>query len=299
MAWVRSALAAYRLAAIGLSAGIVAIGSALPALAAEALHSQWFEAKGGKVRMIAGRGEGGTVLAGLEVVLEPGWKTYWRSPGDSGVPPEIGWGGSGNVSAASVLFPAPQRFADPAGAIIGYSSRVVLPIVVTPADPARAVDLKIEFAVGVCRDICVPIMEEVNLSVPVDAAAAPAAVTDALAAVPRRLATGVAAGSSAAGTGEAELPRLVTQEIALQGRAPRLVFDVDFGDAATDGDAFAEGPLGSYLPLPKRTGEPAGGIVRFLVDLSEIDDPADLEGKAIVLTMVSEKGATETEIVVP
>src|SRR6476661_4306539 len=67
-------------------------------------------------RLIAGNARdelGARVFrAGVEIKLEPGWKTYWRYPGDSGVPPTFDFSASDNVKEATVLFPAPVRFPD-------------------------------------------------------------------------------------------------------------------------------------------------------------------------------------------
>lgn len=97
-------------------------------------------------------------MAGLHLRLAPGWKTYWRAPGDAGIPPAFDWSGSDNVKAVRVLWPAPHVFELNGLRTIGYSGDVVLPIEVTPNDPARPVRLRGEVDLGVCRDICVPAM---------------------------------------------------------------------------------------------------------------------------------------------
>src|ERR1039458_7923592 len=67
--------------------------------------------------------------AGIEIRLDPGWKTYWRYPGDSGVPPTFDFAGSENVKSVTVLWLAPERFADGAGGhSIGYHGDVVFPL---------------------------------------------------------------------------------------------------------------------------------------------------------------------------
>ena len=67
--------------------------------------------------------------AGVEIRLDAGWKTYWRDPGDSGVPPTFDFSGSDNVKSVTVQWPAPERFPDGAGGnSIGYVGRVILPL---------------------------------------------------------------------------------------------------------------------------------------------------------------------------
>ncbi|HCX68676.1 MAG TPA: hypothetical protein DHK64_14410, partial [Rhodobiaceae bacterium] len=48
--------------------------------------------------------------AGLHLELSKGWKTYWRSPGEVGIPPSIDWAGSENIENVEFLWPAPERF---------------------------------------------------------------------------------------------------------------------------------------------------------------------------------------------
>src|SRR5258705_8750265 len=76
--------------------------------------SSWIEAHASRARLVAGRTKtaNGTYLAGIEIGLDDGWKTYWRMPGDSGVPPSFDWKGSTNVAAVNVLYPAPARIAE-------------------------------------------------------------------------------------------------------------------------------------------------------------------------------------------
>ncbi len=74
-----------------------------------------------------------TLRAGIEIKLQPGWKTYWRYPGDSGVPPQFDFAGSENLASAEVLYPAPHSFKDEAGTSIGYKETVVFPVASRPA----------------------------------------------------------------------------------------------------------------------------------------------------------------------
>lgn len=95
--------------------------------------------------------------------MSPGYKTYWRSPGDFGVPPRFDWSGSVNVGGLDVRWPAPERFEDGAGYSIGYVGEVVIPISVMPVDPARPVMLVLKLEYAVCDKICVPVTGEAQL----------------------------------------------------------------------------------------------------------------------------------------
>jgi len=100
--------------------------------------------------------EGGGQMAALDLVLAPGWKTYWRSPGDAGIPPSFDWSGSVNVAAVQVHWPAPSVFDSNGMQTIGYHDRLVLPVEVTPIDPLQPMTLSVRMDLGVCDDICLP-----------------------------------------------------------------------------------------------------------------------------------------------
>ena len=85
------------------------------------------------VRLIAdstGIGEKKTLMLGMQFNLKPGWKIYWRTPGDAGYPPTISWDGSENLKSAEILWPVPHRFSILGIETLGYEDEVVLPIVV-------------------------------------------------------------------------------------------------------------------------------------------------------------------------
>lgn len=102
------------------------------------------------------RTEGGAQMAGLRLDLAPGWKTYWRSPGDAGIPPEFDWSASRNVASVRVHWPAPTVFHTNGMQTIGYLDEVVLPVEVVPRDPARPILLVARVDLGLCNDICMP-----------------------------------------------------------------------------------------------------------------------------------------------
>lgn len=113
----------------------------------------------------------GSHIAALELRLAHGWKTYWRTPGDAGVPPVFSWSGSDNVASVEVIWPRPEVFYQNGMRSIGYSDHVVLPLRVHPrGHGAVALDGALQF--GICSDICVPL--SVNLdSVPLPEARRP------------------------------------------------------------------------------------------------------------------------------
>src|SRR2546421_5811478 len=105
-------------AALGFAA-IVLASAAIEAHAQDA--SPWQRDTHSAVRLLAGSRSGGVLLGGIAFQMQPGWKTYWRNPGDSGVPPRFDFSKSDNVEAVTVLLPAPMKFDDGAGGqSLGY-----------------------------------------------------------------------------------------------------------------------------------------------------------------------------------
>ncbi len=157
--------------------------------------SPWDEEPHGAARLIAGaiQNAGGNKLerAGIEIRLDPGWKTYWRYPGNSGVPPALDFTGSENVKSVNTLWPAPDVFDDGAGGhSIGYHGDVVLPLQIIPNDAAKPSSLHIKLDYAVCGKLCVPAEAHLALTLSGKAGAEEPALTAAEARVPRRATLG-------------------------------------------------------------------------------------------------------------
>lgn len=98
----------------------------------------------------------GTHIAAIRLKLSQGWKTYWRSPGESGIPPEFDWAGSDNIGRVQIHWPTPQVFNLNGMRSIGYAQEVVLPVEIWPVRAEEAITLDTSVDLGVCRDVCVP-----------------------------------------------------------------------------------------------------------------------------------------------
>lgn len=130
----------------------------------EAAVSPWSTSEHAKLRLIAGpTTTTGKQRVGVEIVMSPGYKTYWRSPGQFGVPPSFDWTGSTNIGGLDVRWPVPERFQDSAGYSIGYVGEVVIPISVQPVDPSRPVMVVLKLDYAVCEKICIPAQGEASL----------------------------------------------------------------------------------------------------------------------------------------
>ncbi|WP_170762158.1 protein-disulfide reductase DsbD domain-containing protein [Ruegeria lacuscaerulensis] len=121
-----------------------------------------------------GRTADGTYLGAVRLTLKEGWKTYWRAPGDAGIPPQFDWSGSQNVGNVSITWPAPQVFLQNGLQSIGYANQLVLPVEITPENPARPVRLRGDMDLGVCKDVCIPERLDFDHTLDADAARNPA-----------------------------------------------------------------------------------------------------------------------------
>lgn len=126
----------------------------------------------------------GSHMAALHLTLAPGWKTYWRSPGDAGIPPEFHWQGSENVAAVGVIWPTPKVFYQSGMRSIGYVGEMVLPLRVTGRTAGQSMRLQGTIDLGVCSDICVPQSVDVGVVLPSEATNRDPLIAGALADVP-------------------------------------------------------------------------------------------------------------------
>lgn len=213
----------------------------LALMPAQAASIDWVKVTGGAVRIIsAGPLENGSYLAGLEFSLDPGWHTYWRFPGESGVPPTFDFSGSRNLAGADVKYPAPSRYDDGFSTSVVYDENVVLPILVKPANPENPVRLQAALFFGICKEICVPGDAVFDLTLkpadPEDKLSTMLIERD-LAHVPQ-IAEGTASGIVS-----------ITSEAGKNGPVLRIRATVD--PENMEPELFAEGPEGSYIGVPE------------------------------------------------
>lgn len=110
-----------------------------------------------RARLLNGwRMENGHYMAALDLHLARKWKTYWRSPGEAGIPPVFDWAGSDNLKSVQFHWPSPQVIMLNGMMSIGYEEELVLPVEVVPVDPSRPVTLALKMDLGICHDICMP-----------------------------------------------------------------------------------------------------------------------------------------------
>src|ERR1700732_4523512 len=269
-------LAATLLASSLLASSLLAPCLLAPFLATEARAqdaSLWQRDMHSAVRLLAGSRSGAVLLGGICFQLQPGWKTYWRSPGDSGVPPRFDFSKSENIEAVTVLWPAPTKFDDGAGGFsLGYHDQVVLPLRIVPKNNDKPVTLRAEINYAVCEKICIPVEASTELTFASVASTEDSVLFAALDTVPKPASVG-------------DPNPLTIRDVKREGKSTVLI-DVLSPDARTV-NLFVEGPTPDWaLPVPKLVEHGPPGIKRFSFELDGVPPGVNPEGAALKLTLV-------------
>jgi DsbC/DsbD-like thiol-disulfide interchange protein len=267
-------------AAAGLAALFVG-ASMLPVRAGDS--SPWQRDAHSAVRLLAGSRSGGVLLGGIAFQMQPGWKTYWRMPGDSGVPPRFDFSKSDNVEAVTVLWPAPMKFDDGAGGqSIGYKQQVVLPLRIVAKAADKPVTLRAAINYAVCDKLCIPVEANSELTFASVASTEDGTLSAALDTVPKP-----------ANIGD---PNPVTiRDVKRDGKVNVLV-DVTAPEAKKV-DLFVEGPTPDWaLPIPKLVERSPPGVKRFEFELDGLPPGAKPDGAALKFTLVGGERAYEFNV---
>ena len=123
------------------------------------LESPWGESDASKVRIISPIthiNNQNQIVVGLEYKMNPGWKTYWQSPGDAGFPQEISWKGSRNIESIITEWPTPKEFEILGLKSLGYENEVIFPLKIELIDINKPSFFSLELNYLTCKDICIP-----------------------------------------------------------------------------------------------------------------------------------------------
>ena len=245
--------------------------------------SPWQHDAHSAVRLLAGSRSGAVLLGGVAIQLQPGWKTYWRTPGDSGVPPRFDFSKSDNVEAVTVLWPAPMKFDDGAGGTaLGYKRQVVLPLRIVAKNADKPVTLRAQISYAVCDKLCIPVEASAELGFASVASTEDGTLSDALNAVPKP-----------ANVGDSN--PLTIRDVKREGKTNVLV-DVTAPEAK-DVSLFVEGPTPDWaLPVPKLVDNSPPGVKRFAFELDGLPPGVSPEGAALKLTLVGGDRAYEFNV---
>lgn len=263
-----------------IACGIAAI-SGRAALAAD--ESPWSEDIRSAVRILAGTNgsDDAQLRAGIEIKMQPGWKTYWRYPGDSGVPPHFDFSGSENLKEVKVHYPAPHLFTDETGQSLGYKDRVIFPLVISPQQQGKPVRLRLKIDYAVCEKLCVPAEGRAELTLSAGDSTQDSALTAAEAHVPKQV-TAAQLGLTVHRTNSGSKPLVAVDLGAPTGKPIEL---------------FVEGPTPQWaLPIPKPVNPAPAGRAQFSFELDgsppgvDPKDPFDL-----TFTVVTGERAVEVK----
>jgi DsbC/DsbD-like thiol-disulfide interchange protein len=265
-------------ALLGLAAAIFA--ASLPATSRAEDASPWQSEGHSAVRLLAGSRSGAVLLGGVAFQLQPGWKTYWRTPGDSGVPPRFDFSKSENVEAVTVLWPAPLMFDDGAGGhAMGYHDKVVLPLRIVVKSADKPVTLRASINYAVCNKICIPVDASAELPFTSVASTEDNALFAALDTVPKPANIG-------------DPNPLTIRDVKREGPSD-VVIDVVSPDNR-DINLFVEGPTPDWsLPVPTLREHSPPGVKRFSFPLDGVPPGANPDGAALKLTLVDGEKAYE------
>lgn len=238
--------------------------------------SQWTKVLHSEARILRGvmRADG-DLEVGVQIKLDAGWKTYWRVPGDAGVPPEFDWSRSGNIADVTVLWPAPVRFRDSFGESIGYLDEVVFPLVIKPADWTRPSEVKLTVLFAVCKDICAPVRADLALKLPAQSSTP-------------RFAGIIARYKALVPKPPEQIAGLRVARVSVQrtGGDVHLLVDVICEDPNRPMDIFVEGNQQFYFGSPKTERAPVAGQKRFRIRVDGIPPGKGLGGERLSFVVV-------------
>jgi DsbC/DsbD-like thiol-disulfide interchange protein len=256
---------------VALAAALTLLVTGAPARAADSFSTDWAPGAKSQARFIAG----GPGLAGFEIALALGAITYWRDPGDSGLPPTLDFSASDNVASVEAKFPAPKRIHEAdGGEAFGYDGGVIFPLRITPRDPTKPVTLALNADFAVCEKVCVPAKARLTLTLPAGGQSPFAGAIDAaLAAVPRVV-----------------QPKDFGAFEAVGADSWRLCAPHEAGPAR---DLFVEPPEGWSMNVAPASG--ASGQDCFTLTLGDKPKDAALP-IALRLTLTGGAGAVETTV---
>lgn len=174
-----------------------------------------------RLDILPGYAADGSHMAAAHIVMKPGWKTYWRSPGGNGIPPRFSWDGSRNLRGVAFHWPNPEVYWENGMRTIGYRSDLVLPLELFPQRPGQAIRLRGSVAFGICEEVCLPVTAAFDATLGGASHISARAVRAALSDGPRVLKEGLTCTITPAGDGglrieaKARVPGLTQAQFAV------------------------------------------------------------------------------------
>ena len=242
---------------------------------------EWVEGPHTRARLIAASWSGvGDADIAIQIQLEDGWKTYWRNPGDAGVPPRFDWGQSTNLKTATASWPIPKRLPDPYGVSIGYKGSITIPVKLKTSNAGQVVRIKLDMEYGVCAEVCIPVSSTLALELspnPEDETH-----NNLIAAWKAKVPSKDPASSGL---------KLTAIEPLKDGKMGMLVTMTGTGGLKAP-DMLVEGPAEYYFSIPELVSKTTDqATFKFEIDGAKTLD--HLKGKSMILTIIDKSRALE------
>ncbi len=230
-------------------------------------------------------GDGGPILLGIRIEPRPGWKTYWRAPGESGLPPVFTFRAHDNMDAPQIKWPAPKRLILQGLESYGYDGPVIFPFYVQPHNIAAPARLEVQIDYAVCMDICVPEQAALRLVLLPGAAKATndtAALQVAAARVPRL-------------QNENSQPRINTAQVQKNGTKTFLLVEAEAANGFGAPDLFADGPSDLLFGPPQISYRDGKLKAAFIMSITPLDPAIQIIGQTVTLTLTDREIALEKQ----
>lgn len=222
----------------------------------------------------------GTHMAALHIVLEPGWKTYWRAPGEGGIPPEFNWSGSRNLAGVAINWPTPDVFDQSGMRSVGYENELVLPIRIATKN-GKAIELRGEMELGLCKDICMPHSLSFRAQLPADVTNPDPVIAASMADVPY--------------TQDEAGVRDVSCDLSLGADGVSLSARVQMPSTGGDEHVVVE-TRNPMIWVQEATTRRTGGEIHAVTTLMHMDGkPFAVDRSALTITVIGQKYAVEIQ----
>jgi len=264
---------------------LLGVLTTMPALAQTPSRaaSDWVITEQTMVRLIAG--ETATQTFGLQFKLKPGWKIYWRSPGDAGFPPKPDWSRSKNIQSVAMSWPRPERFSVLGLETLGYKKEVVFPISVTAIDNTQDIALSATVPYLTCAEICIPYTAALSLSVPANEIG-----TNGFATLITRYQQQVPAFRD-----DFKITKVTTDKSTQDGEPITRLFVTATADKPfSKPDLFIEGPPELAFSKPEMTLDTDKAVARMTIQVYGAE--TSIAGQSLTMTLVDGERASETPV---
>ncbi|WP_286203091.1 protein-disulfide reductase DsbD domain-containing protein [Rhizobium lusitanum] len=254
-------------------------------LASSPVHaatSDWADNPGGRMRLVALAPDAqGRIRAALQIEPAPGWITYWREPGESGIPPQVSPVPDGGIALTKMSFPVPKPIIVGAIQEIGYDAPVTLPLDfrIEGKQPAK---LELTAFIGLCKDICIPFQAE--LSLPLSAAGQSTPHEQAL------------LDAADASLPQAPTPDFTAESHSLSADGKMLSLRLTLPEASGDAPLiYVTGPAG-YVFFKQANGKRDGKTFATDIAIGKLPRNYDVKGKSWSVLVIDGERAMETTL---